>query len=202
MEKCDIINACHEKLRCGWVTTDILYQKYHDSEWGVPQYDDDILFQFLILEGLQAGLSWITILKKREFYREVLDGFTAAKIAAYDQDKMLQLMSDVRLIRNSLKMTSIVKNAKAFLQVQAEIGSFSTYIWQFVDGKPKQNNWSSLQEVPAQTPESNAMSRALKKKGFSFVGPTICYAYMQAVGMVNDHVNHCFRYQELRKEQQ
>jgi len=200
MEKCDIINVHHnknEKQRCGWVTADALYQEYHDTEWGVPQYEDDILFEFLILEGLQAGLSWITILKRREFYREVLDGFTAAKIAIYDREKMLQLMSDTRLIRNSLKMAAIVKNANAFLQVQAERGSFSTYIWEFVGGKPRQNNWSSLQEVPAQTTESNAMSRALKKKGFSFVGPTICYAYMQAIGMVNDHVKDCFRQQEL-----
>jgi DNA-3-methyladenine glycosylase I len=198
MKKCDIINSHHER-RCGWVTDDVLYQEYHDTEWGVPQYDDDILFEFLILETLQAGLSWITILKKREFYRDVLDGFTAAKIAVYDQAKMLQLMSDARLIRNSLKMAAIIKNANAFLQVQAEAGSFSAYIWQFIGDKPRQNSWSSLQEVPTQTFESNAMSRALKKKGFSFVGPTICYAYMQAVGMVNDHVNYCFRHQELSK---
>ncbi|MDF2633934.1 MAG: DNA-3-methyladenine glycosylase [Pelosinus sp.] len=199
MEKTDVLCTSHEKQRCGWVTADLLYQEYHDKEWGVPQYDDDVLFEFLILEGLQAGLSWITILKKREFYREVLDEFTAAKIAVYDTEKMLQLMSDTRLIRNSLKMSAIVKNANAFLQVQADTGSFSNYIWQFVGGKPRQNNWSSLQEVPTQTPESDAMSRALKKKGFSFVGPTICYAYMQAVGMVNDHVAHCFRHQELKK---
>ncbi len=200
MEKCDIINAYHEKQRCGWVTADILYQEYHDTEWGVPQYNDDLLFEFLILESLQAGLSWITILRKREFYREVLNGFTAAQIADYDKEKLLQLMSDARLIRNSLKMKAIVKNANAFLQVQAENGSFSKYIWQFIGGKPRQNSWSSLEDVPTQTPESNAMSKALKKKGFSFVGPTICYAYMQAVGMVNDHINHCFRHQELMKE--
>jgi DNA-3-methyladenine glycosylase I len=197
MEKCDIINAHDGKQRCGWVTADVLYQKYHDAEWGVPQYNDNILFEFLILETLQAGLSWITILKKREFYREALDGFTAAKIAAYDREKIMQLMSDARLIRNSLKMSAIVKNANAFLQIQAETGSFSTYIWQFIGGEPRKNSWPSLQEVPAQIPESNAMSKALKKKGFSFVGPTICYAYMQAVGMVNDHVAHCFRHREL-----
>lgn len=197
MKRFDGISAHHE--RCGWVTEDVQYQEYHDTEWGVPQYDDDILFEFLILETLQAGLSWITILKKREFYRDALDGFTAAKIAVYDNEKMLQLMSDARLIRNSLKMKSIVKNANVFLEIQAETGSFSTYIWQFIGGRPRQNCWSSLQAVPAQTPESNAMSRALKKKGFSFVGPTVCYAYMQAVGMVNDHVIPCFRHQELSK---
>jgi DNA-3-methyladenine glycosylase I len=197
MEKCDISD--HHKQRCGWVTADGQYQRYHDTEWGVPQYDDDTLFEFLILEALQAGLSWITVLKKREFYREVLDGFAAAKIAVYNQEKMLQLMSDTRLIRNSLKMTAIVKNANGFLQIQAETGSFSSYIWGFVGGKPMQNSWSSLQDVPTQTPESDAMSKALKKKGFSFVGPTICYAYMQAVGMVNDHIIHCFRHQELSK---
>lgn len=202
MEKSNIICSPHKKTRCGWVTTDALYQEYHDTEWGVPQYDDDILFEFLILEGLQAGLSWTTILKKREFYREVLDEFTAAKMAVYNTEKMLQLMSDTRLIRNSLKMAAIVKNANAFLQVQKETGSFSNYIWQFIGGKPRQNSWSSLEEVPTQTPESDAMSRDLKKKGFSFVGPTICYAYMQAVGMVNDHVIHCFRHQELMKGEQ
>lgn len=197
MKKIDRMSDHHE--RCGWVTADVQYQEYHDTEWGVPQYNDDILFEFLILETLQAGLSWITILKKREFYREALDGFTAAKIAVYDSEKMLQLMSDTRLIRNSLKMKSIVKNANAFLEIQAATGSFSTYIWQFIGGRPRQNYWSSLQVVPAQTPESNEMSRALKKRGFSFVGPTVCYAYMQAVGMVNDHVIHCFRHQELNK---
>jgi DNA-3-methyladenine glycosylase I len=200
MEKGNIICSSHEKQRCEWVTADRLYQEYHDTEWGVPQYDDDVLFEFLILEGLQAGLSWITVLKKREFYREVLDEFTASKMAVYNTKKMVQLMSDTRLIRNSLKMKAIVKNANAFLQVQAQTGSFSNYIWQFIGGKPRQNTWSSLGEVPTQTLESDAMSRDLKKRGFSFVGPTICYAYMQAVGMVNDHVIHCFRHQELMKE--
>ena len=183
--------------RCGWVTGDALYQEYHDKEWGVPQYNDDVLFEFLLLEGLQAGLSWITILKKREAYREVLDGFAAAKIVAYNKEKMDTLLSDSRLIRNRLKMAAIVKNANAFLQVQQETGSFAEYIWRFIGGKPRQNSWKSLQEVPAQTVESEVMSKALRKKGFSFVGPTICYAYMQAVGMVNDHVVDCFRHNEL-----
>ncbi|SFL60315.1 DNA-3-methyladenine glycosylase I [Pelosinus propionicus] len=200
MKKNDVLCTSHKIQRCGWVTSDALYQKYHDTEWGVPQYDDDKLFEFLLLEGLQAGLSWITILKRREVYREVLDGFLAAKIAVYDEEKMLQLMSDPRLIRNSLKMTAIVKNAKAFLQVQQETGSFSTYIWQFIGGMPKINRWSSLEEVPTETLESKEMSRALKKRGFSFVGPTICYAYMQAIGMVNDHIIHCYRHKELLKE--
>jgi DNA-3-methyladenine glycosylase I len=200
MKKNDVLCTSHEKQRCGWVTADALYQKYHDTEWGVPQYNDDKLFEFLLLEGLQAGLSWITILKRREVYREVLDGFSAAKIAVYDEEKMLQLMSDPRLIRNSLKMAAIVKNAKAFLQVQQETGSFSTYIWQFIGGVPRQNSWSFLEEVPTETLESKEMSRALKKKGFSFIGPTICYAYMQAVGMVNDHITHCYRYKELMRE--
>lgn len=188
-----------EKVRCGWVTSERLYQEYHDEEWGVPMYDDDKLFEFLILEGLQAGLSWITILKKREFYREVLDGFCAVKIAGYDDHKLLQLMSDARLIRNSLKMAAIVKNAKAFLAVQQETGSFCNFIWQFIGGQPRQNHWLSLHEVPTESTESNAMSKALKKKGFSFVGPTICYAYMQAVGMVNDHIVSCYRHDQLDK---
>jgi len=200
MKKNDVLCTSHEIQRCGWVTADVLYQKYHDTEWGVPQYNDDKLFEFLLLEGLQAGLSWITILKRREVYREVLDGFSAAKIAVYDEEKMLKLMSDPRLIRNSLKMAAIVKNAKAFLQVQQETGCFSNYIWQFIGGVPRQNNWSSLDEVPTETLESKEMSRALKKKGFSFIGPTICYAYMQAVGMVNDHITHCYRHKELMKK--
>lgn len=185
------------KQRCGWGTGDALYQEYHDKEWGEPQYNDDVLFEFLILEGLQAGLSWITILRKREAYREVLDGFTATKIIAYDKEKMERLLSDSRLIRNQLKMAAIVKNATAFLQVQQETGSFANYIWQFNGSTPRQNHWQSLQEIPTQTVESVAMSKALRKKGFSFVGPTICYAYMQAVGMVNDHVVDCFRHKEL-----
>lgn len=201
MEKNDGACISREKQRCGWVSSDTLYREYHDCEWGVPLYDDDLLFEFLILEGLQAGLSWITILKRREFYREALDGFCAAKIAVYNTEKMLQLMSDPRLIRNSLKMAAIVKNAKAFLEVQQETGSFSKFIWQFIDGRPRQNCWSSLQEVPAESLESKAMSKALKKRGFSFVGPTICYAYMQAVGMVNDHVIHCYRHRELMEKQ-
>ncbi len=200
MKKNDVLCSSHEIQRCGWVTSDALYQKYHDTEWGVPQYNDDKLFEFLLLEGLQAGLSWITILKRREVYREVLDGFSPTKIAVYDEEKMLQLMSDSRLIRNSLKMAALVKNARAFLQVQQEFGSFSTYIWQFIGGVPRQNCWCSLEEVPTETLESKEMSRALKKKGFSFVGPTICYAYMQAIGMVNDHITHCYRHKELLKE--
>lgn len=186
-----------EQQRCGWVTSDPLYLAYHDQEWGVPQYDDAVLFEFLLLEGLQAGLSWLTVLKKREAYREVLAGFDPVAIAAFDEAKLAALLTDARLIRNRLKMAALVKNARAFLTVQAEFGSFSRYIWQFVGGTPLYNHWNSLAEVPAVTPQATAMSKDLKRRGFTFVGPTICYAYMQAVGMVQDHVTTCFRYQEL-----
>lgn len=167
--------------------------EYHDREWGVPVHDDRTLFEFLILEGAQAGLSWETILKKRENYRKALDGFNAKKIAAYDRAKFRGLMADPGIIRNRLKIDATISNAKAFLAVQKEFGSFDGYIWQFVGGKPRKNSWRSSQHLPASTPESDAMSKDLKRRGFRFVGSTICYAFMQAVGMVDDHSRHCYR---------
>jgi len=183
--------------RCGWVPDDPLYQKYHDKEWGVPVHDDRLLFEFLILEGAQAGLSWATILKKRDNYRAAFDNFSAEKIANYDDRKYQELLENPGIIRNRLKIQSTIQNAKAFLAVQKEYGSFDPYIWQFVDGKPIVNNWKTLKELPARTAESDAMSKDLKKRGFKFVGSTICYAFMQAVGMVNDHTVDCFRYHQV-----
>ncbi len=182
--------------RCEWSEGSELYRDYHDKEWGVPVHDDRLLFEFLILEGAQAGLSWITILKKREGYRKAFDNFDAKKIARYSDKKIEKLLSNPEIVRNRLKVNAAVINAKAFLDVQKEFGSFNSYIWQFVDGKTIQNRWRSLSDIPASTPESEAMSRDLKKRGFKFIGATICYAFMQAVGMVNDHVVDCFRYKE------
>jgi DNA-3-methyladenine glycosylase I len=179
--------------RCIWANGD-LYIAYHDNEWGVPVHDDRLLFEFLILEGAQAGLSWITILKKRENYRRAFDKFDARKIAQYDARKLRKLFADPGIVRNKLKIKSVVQNAKAFLAVQKEFGGFDQYIWGFVGGTPVRNHWKSLKEVPARTPASDAMSRDLLKRGFKFVGPTICYAFMQAVGLVNDHTTECFRY--------
>jgi DNA-3-methyladenine glycosylase I len=170
---------------------------YHDEEWGVPVHDDRHLFEMLILEGAQAGLSWITILKKRENYRQAFDHFNARKIAHYDEPKVDELLANPGIVRNRRKVESTIQNARSFLMVQQEFGSFDAYIWQFVGGQPKQNSWSDLSEIPAKTAESEAMSKNLRKQGFNFVGPTICYAFMQAVGMVNDHVVNCFRYNEL-----
>ena len=167
--------------------------EYHDAEWGVPLHDDRRLFEFLILEGAQAGLSWETILRKRENYRRAFDGFDAARIARYDKRKVRALMADAGIVRNRLKIAATIANAEAFLAVQAEYGSFDRYIWEFVGGKPKRNSWRHSKRVPAHTPESDAMSEALKKHGFRFVGSTICYAFMQATGMVNDHSIDCFR---------
>ncbi len=167
--------------------------EYHDKEWGVPVHDDRVLFEFLILEGAQAGLSWETILNKRETYRRAFDRFDAAKIARYDGKKVRSLMADAGIVRNKLKIASTISNAKAFLDVQKEFGSFDRYIWQFVGGQPKINRWKSWQRLPARTPESDAMSKDLKKRGFRFVGSTICYAFMQATGMVNDHSADCVR---------
>ena len=181
-------------IRCAWAGSDPLYIAYHDEEWGVPLHDDQRLFEMLILEGAQAGLSWITILRKREAYRKAFDGFDARDIARYGAARIERLMNDEGIVRNRLKIEGAVKNAKAFLEVQREFGSFDRYIWQFVGGRPKQNSRRSLQEVPASTPQSDAMSRDLKKRGFTFVGSTICYAFMQATGMVNDHVVQCFRH--------
>jgi DNA-3-methyladenine glycosylase I len=183
--------------RCGWVHEDPLYVDYHDREWGVPVHDDRKLFEMLILEGAQAGLSWYTVLQKRARYREAFDGFDPVRVAEYDARKLDELLADSGLIRNRLKMSGAVKNARAFLQVQAEFGSFDRYIWSFVGHAPKVNHWASLSEVPARTAESEAMSKALKKRGFTFVGSTICYAFMQATGMVMDHTTDCFRYAEL-----
>jgi DNA-3-methyladenine glycosylase I len=180
--------------RCPWCGTDPLYRTYHDGEWGVPRYDDAHLFEMLLLEGAQAGLAWITVLRKREGYRAAFDGFDAAKIAAYSDAKLLQLQQDAGIIRNRLKIESAVKNARAVLELQARHGSFSRFIWQFVDGRPQQNHWRAMADVPASTAASDAMSKALKKAGCNFVGSTICYAYMQAVGMVNDHLVGCDRH--------
>jgi DNA-3-methyladenine glycosylase I len=184
-----------EKLlltRCQWATTtDLTYIHYHDTEWGVPLYDDDKLFEFLILEGFQAGLSWITILRKRENFREAFDNFKATEIVKYDFEKVEELMQNSGIIRNRLKIEGTITNAKLFLEIQVEYGSFSKYIWQFVGGQPVINQWYSHDEVPASTDISDAMSKALKKRGFKFVGTTICYAFMQATGMVDDHLVNC-----------
>jgi DNA-3-methyladenine glycosylase I len=186
--------------RCGWVTDDPIYITYHDDEWGVPSYDDRVLFEFLILEGAQAGLSWLTILKRRENYRACFDHFDASKIARYDEKKVVELLSNPGIIRNKLKVASVIENAKSYLKIKEEHGSFSDYIWQFVNGKPIKNHCKHHKQVPASTAISDNMSKELKKRGFKFVGSTICYAYMQAVGMVNDHIVDCFRYRERNKK--
>jgi DNA-3-methyladenine glycosylase I len=186
-----------DPARCAWASNELSI-RYHDEEWGVPVHDDRTLFEFLILEGAQAGLSWNTILNKRENYRKAFDGFDVARVARYDRRKMQTLLRDPGIVRNKLKVASAVENARAFLRVQEEFGSFDRYIWQFVGGKPRVNSPKSLQQVPARTAESDAMSKDLKKRGFKFVGSTICYAFMQAVGMVNDHVVTCFRYDGVR----
>ena len=183
-----------EVQRCGWAGSDPLYIDYHDQEWGVPVHDDRVLFEFLILEGAQAGLSWITILRKRENYRRLFDGFDPEIVAGYGEDKIEQLLADPGIVRNRLKVQSAVTNARAFLKVQEEFDTFDAFLWRFVDGEPRQNHWQTLKEVPAKTAESDAMSKELKRRGFKFVGSTICYAYMQAVGLVDDHVVSCFRY--------
>lgn len=183
--------------RCSWSTNEDIYIRYHDEEWGVPVHDDRKLFEFLILEGAQAGLSWITILKRREAYRDAFDQFDPEKVARYDETKIEELLQRSDLIRNKLKIRSAVTNAQAFLKVQDEFGSFDQYIWSFVDGKPVQNKWEKLSEIPAQTPLSVKISKDLKKRGFKFVGPTIVYAHMQATGMVNDHLVDCFRHNEV-----
>jgi DNA-3-methyladenine glycosylase I len=184
-------------VRCSWASNGLAIE-YHDREWGVPQHDDRVLFEFLILEGAQAGLSWDTILRKRDNYRKAFDGFDPEKVARYGQRKTQQLLRDEGIIRNRLKIASAVRNAKAFLVVQKEFGSFDRYIWQFVGGKPRVNSWKAGNRLPASTPESDAMSKDLKKRGFNFVGSTICYAFMQATGMVNDHVVECFRYRSTQ----
>ena len=183
--------------RCTWVSSDSLYLKYHDEEWGVPEYNDQKLFEMLILEGAQAGLSWITVLKKRENYQEAFDNFDVNKIISYDDQKIESLLKNEGIIRNRLKINSVIINARAYLDIQQEFGSFKQYIWSFVDGRPKINKWKTISDIPALTAESDIMSKDLKKRGFKFVGSTICYAFMQAVGMVNDHTQDCFRYQEI-----
>jgi len=186
--------------RCGWASSDPLYISYHDQEWGVPlRGDDQKLFEFLTLEGMQAGLSWITILRKRENFRQAFDHFDPEKIARYAETDVARLLADPGIIRNRAKVNATIGNARAFLKVQDEFGSFDRYIWQFVGGKPIQNTWKSLSEIPAKTQEAEAMSKDLLKRGFKFVGPTICYAHMQATGMVNDHVAACFRHGEVAR---
>ncbi len=182
--------------RCEWARAADLIA-YHDFEWGVPLHNDRSLFEFLILEGMQAGLSWVTILRRRESYRAAFDYFDATAIAAYKQSKVRELLANENIIRNRLKIEAAIRNAKSLIAVQKEFGSFSEYVWRFVGGRPKQNNWRLLGDVPSQTPESNALSKDLRRRGFKFVGPVICYAFMQAVGMVNDHLVYCFRHKEV-----
>ena len=185
--------------RCEWAERDELEQAYHDTEWGVAVHDDRLLFEFLILEGAQAGLSWSTILRKRPEYRKAFDNFDARKISQYGEADLARLLGNPGIVRNRLKISAAIANARAFLQVQKEFGSFDRYIWQFVQGKTIQNSWQKLTDIPSSTPESKAMSKDLRQRGFTFVGPTICYGFMQAVGLVNDHVVHCFRHAELQK---
>ena len=188
-----------ERKRCTWPGNDPLYVAYHDDEWGVPVHDDRLLFEFLVLEGAQAGLSWITILRKREAYQRAFGGFDPRKVARFDKRKVSALLADAGIVRNRAKIESAIKNAKAFLEIQAEFGSFDAYQWRFVDGRPIRNRWRATGEVPASTPQSDAMSKDLKSRGFTFVGSTILYAHMQAVGMVNDHLVDCFRHREVAK---
>lgn len=193
------ISSNKNLTRCEWTGSDPLMVEYHDSEWGVPLHDDQKLFEFLILEGMQAGLSWMTILRKRENFREAFGGFDPRKVAQFDQQKIEKLMANSGIIRNRQKLEAAVRNAKSFLLVQKEFGSFDAYIWRFVDDKPQVNSWKKISEIPAQTERSEAMSKDLKKRGFNFVGPTICYAHMQATGMVNDHTMDCFRFLECQQ---
>ena len=188
-----------KKIRCSWAGSDALYIAYHDKEWGIPVHNDRKLFEMLILEGMQAGLSWSTILRKRGNFRRAFGNFDPQKVARYDKRKIRQLLNNKGIIRNRLKIDSAIQNARTFLAIQEEFGSFEKYLWHFVGGKPKINRWKSLKDVPAKTAESEALSKDLKKRGFRFVGSTICYAFMQAVGMVNDHVMDCFRYKELTR---
>lgn len=188
----------NKESRCGWCVGDPLYEQYHDKEWGIPLYDDEKLFEFLILETFQAGLSWITVLRKRENFRKAFDNFTVKKVAGYSSQKIEDLMNDAGIIRNRKKLEASVVNARAFMEIQNEFGSFSNYIWAFVKGKPIQNDLESYKEAPSQTDLSKIISNDLKKRGFKFIGPTVVYAHMQATGMVNDHEISCFRHQELK----
>jgi DNA-3-methyladenine glycosylase I len=183
--------------RCEWCLKDDLYLDYHDTQWGVVVHDEQTLFEFLILEGVQAGLSWLTVLRKREAYKKAFDGFDPQKIALYDSDKVLELMSDPGIIRNRLKIESAIKNAQSFLMVQEKMESFDRYIWNFVDGQTIHNSFKTLKDIPSETELSKIISKDMKKRGFSFVGPTIIYSHMQATGMVNDHLVSCYRYREL-----
>lgn len=188
------------EIRCNWATSDALYVDYHDREWGVPLRDDRALFELLCLEGAQAGLAWITILRKREGYRRAFDGFEPMRLAAYADSDVARLLADPGIVRNRAKISSVIGNARACLRLADDIGSFADHLWSFVGGRPIQNRWRDLSQVPAETDESRAMSRDLKRRGFTFVGPTICYAFMQSAGMVNDHVLACFRWSELSAE--
>jgi len=185
-------------MKCEWTGENLRLIEYHDNEWGIPEHDDQKLFEFLTLEGAQAGLSWLTILNKRDNYRNACDNFDARMIAEYDEQKIEELLSNKGIVRNKLKIKSTIQNAKSFLAIQKEFGSFDAYIWQFVGGKPKKNAWKTLKEIPSTTVESETMSKDLIKREFKFVGSTICYAFMQAAGMVNDHVIDCFRYNEIK----
>ena len=185
--------------RCPWPGVDEMYIKYHDEEWGVPEHEDGRLFEKLILDGAQAGLSWLTILKKREGYRQAFGGFDAARMARYTEADVTRLLGDPSIVRNGLKIRAAITNAQAYLQLRADVDSFGDYLWQFVNGRPKQNRWRTLGELPARTAASDAMSKDLRQRGFKFVGSTICYAFMQAVGMVNDHLVHCYRHAEVAK---
>jgi len=185
--------------RCAWCGTDPLYQRYHDEEWGVPVHDDRRLFEMLILEGAQAGLNWLTILRKRENYRRAFDGFDPEPIARYDSQDLARLLADSGIVRNRRKIEAAINNAQGYLRIREQHGAFGTFLWRYVEFQPRQNAWSSLAEVPARTPEAEALSRDLRRLGFAFVGPTICYAFMQAVGMVNDHTTDCFRHQEIQQ---
>ena len=187
-----------EPVRCRWSLGDELYESYHDEEWGVPLHDDRKLFEFLVLEGAQAGLSWITVLKKRPAYRLAFDNFDFTRVADYDEGRISSLLENPAIIRNKLKIRSAIRNARAFIRVREEFGTFNDYIWDFVDGKPVQNAWQQGSGIPAETPLSNKISRDLKRRGFNFVGPTIVYAHMQATGMVNDHTTDCFRHEQVK----
>ena len=193
------MSSVAERKRCAWAGTDPLFVAYHDEEWGVPLHDERALFEFLVLEGAQAGLSWSTILRKRDAYRRAFDRFDPEKVARYNKRKVSALLADAGIVRNRAKIGSAIKNAMAFLEVQAEFGSFAAYQWRFVDGRPLENRWRAMREVPAHTVQSDVMSKDLKSRGFTFVGSTIIYAHMQAVGMVNDHVIDCFRHREVAK---
>jgi DNA-3-methyladenine glycosylase I len=186
------------KTRCAWAGDDPLYVAYHDEQWGVPLHDDQELFEMLVLEGAQAGLSWSTVLNKRENYRRAFDGFEIARVAAYGEEDVQRLLADPGIVRNRLKIRSAIRNAQAVLEIQQAFGSLDAFLWQFVNGVPIQNAWQELKDIPAQTPLAEAMSKELKQRGLNFVGPTICYALMQSIGMVNDHLVNCFRYEEVK----